>query len=240
MSKRFRNYRDLFKGEGANSYSQLYADSSIEHQLSVIERRICRELIKEGIKNRFVHLDFACGTGRIMNFFSDLTELQIGIDVSSDMLGIARNCTKAKLILSENYSEVVDSLNKEDTILISAFRFILNAEPRDVEDFVLFCERILAVTGKCYLLINNHGNKHSLRTLTPGVLSQNGNVLNHKKFQRKLISLNFRVIATREMQLLPSGILRIIPFLIKVEKRVGMCRMFRFGINKIYFGMISK
>ena len=241
MSKKFKNYRELFKGEGAKSYSTLYEVNSTEDQLSKIEKEICLEMITGVEPNESIaHLDFACGTGRILGYFEKVSSKQIGFDISPDMLEIAKISSKAQLFLPTDYFKAFNLLNANDVVVISAFRFVLNSEQRDLEDFISFCKRILSSHNNVYLIINNHGSKISLRALTMGLLLRRGNSMSEKKFMEKLAPLNFKIIKKMEMQLLPTGIIDRVPWLFRLEKKVAKQRNFNFGINKIYFGTISR
>lgn len=241
MSKKFKNYRELFKGEGAKSYSVLYEVNSTEDLLSKIENKLCLEMLK-GTKpiESFTHLDFACGTGRILRYFEKLSSKQIGLDISPDMLEIAKVSSKAQLLLPNEYFKAFEMLEASDVVVVSAFRFVLNSEQRDLDDFISFCKRILVSHENVYLMINNHGSKFSLRSLTLGVLLRKGNILSEKKFMEKLIPLNFQTINKRNMQLFPTGIIVKMPWLLRIEKKIAKRKNFNFGINKIYLGQISK
>jgi SAM-dependent methyltransferase len=241
LSKKFKNYRELFKGEGAKSYSVLYEVNSTEDQLSKIENKLCLEMLT-GAKpiQSFTHLDFACGTGRILGYFEKLSSKQIGLDISPDMLEIAKASSKAQLLLPDEYFKAFELLEAGDVVIISAFRFVLNSEQRDLDDFISFCKKILDTHENAYLMINNHGSKFSFRSLTLGVLLRRGNIMSEKKFKEKLIPLNFEVINKKDMQLLPTGIIDKMPWLFRLEKKIVEQKSFNFGINKIYFGKISK
>ena len=75
-----------------------------------------------------VHLDFACGTGRILEYFAGRVDSSTGVDVSDSMMEVAgRWPPKAELIeadLTQN-----DVLGDRRFNLITAFRFFPNAEP---------------------------------------------------------------------------------------------------------------
>lgn len=241
MSKKFKNYREVFKGEGAKSYSNLYGVNSTEDQLSKIEKKLCLEMVT-GVKpiDTFAHLDFACGTGRILGYFEKMSSTQIGFDISPDMLEIAKTSSKAQLFLPNEYFKAFELLKANDVVVITAFRFILNSEQRDLEDFILFCKKILDSHKHAYLMINNHGSKYSFRSLTIGVLLRRGNTMSEKKFMEKLAPLNFTIINKADMQLLPTGIIDRVPWLFRLEKKIAKRENFNFGINKIYFGKISQ
>jgi SAM-dependent methyltransferase len=97
-------------------------------------------------------LDFACGTGRITkvlnNYFSDIT----AIDVSEEMLRIAR-----KTLPEVKYYQADLSREKIFTRkfkIITAFRFLLNAQPELREKCLAQLYEHLYDDG--ILIINNH------------------------------------------------------------------------------------
>jgi SAM-dependent methyltransferase len=72
--------------------------------------------------------DFACGTGRVLEFLSRHYDAPVGIDVSPDMLALARDrCPRATVILGD--VTTTPALAPGPFDLITAFRFFLNAEP---------------------------------------------------------------------------------------------------------------
>lgn len=234
-------YREMFQGEVATSYSSLFEVNSTEGQLAKIEKELCLEILKEEkLIENFTHLDFACGTGRILGYFETISREQFGFDISPDMLNIAKDFSKAKLLLPSEYYKVFDTLKTSDVVVITAFRFLLNAPSRDLEDFLLFCKKILDSQERVYLMVNNHGNKFSFRSLTLGILLRKGNKMSERELRRKLAPLNFIIYKKISIQLVPTGILSRLPWLFQIEKKVSNRQKFNFGINQIFFGKISK
>ena len=73
-------------------------------------------------------IDFACGTGRVIQFLSSRSAQVIGVDISAAMLGVARGrAPGARLI--EGDVTVDPGLLTETADIVTAFRFLLNAEP---------------------------------------------------------------------------------------------------------------
>ena len=72
--------------------------------------------------------DFACGTGRVLEFLSRHYDSPVGIDISPDMLALARDrCPRATVVLGD--VTTTPALAPGPFDLITAFRFFLNAEP---------------------------------------------------------------------------------------------------------------
>ena len=84
-----------------------------------------------------------------------------GIDVSENMVAVARTkCVKARLLVGDILAS--PELLQKNYDVISCFRFLLNVEP-EIRGRVLrrLREVLCAPAGR--LLVNVHGNSHSLR-----------------------------------------------------------------------------
>ncbi|MBL4852014.1 MAG: class I SAM-dependent methyltransferase [Gammaproteobacteria bacterium] len=125
------------------------------------------------------YLDFAVGTGRILEIAAPNFSEVVGIDVSEDMLKQARKkVPKARLIKIDITSENLD-LDKFN--VISSFRFVLNAEPA-LREAALQSLRLVIEDGGC-LIINNHLNKWSFT----GLVCRFSNFI-HGKPRHKILS----------------------------------------------------
>lgn len=153
------SYRTSHSSPGyGEHYSKTYEHGYYAHQWRLIEKPLLKAVFAT-LKNRdrIRHLDFACGTGRILGvgeeFFNDTT----GVDVSNEMLRVAaRNCPKSKLIRQD----ITRSPLKEEYDVITAFRFFLNAEPVLADEVLNELHKLLPrKNGK--LLINIHVNGKS-------------------------------------------------------------------------------
>lgn len=106
------------------------------------------------------HLDFACGTGRILAHFANHATMSIGVDLSPCMLQVARShLTHSELIevdLTKN-----DVLKDRTFNLITAFRFFPNAEPSLREEAMQMLVKHLDRDG--YIIFNNHKHTGSTR-----------------------------------------------------------------------------
>lgn len=109
-------------------------------------------------------LDFACGTGRVLELFESHVDSAVGIDVSQSMLEVARgHLSKAELLHADLTREPVLANRRFE--LITAFRFFPNAEPVLRNDVMRELVGLLAKDG--ILILNNHlrcnGTKMRLR-----------------------------------------------------------------------------
>jgi SAM-dependent methyltransferase len=106
-------------------------------------------------------LDFACGTGRVLSVLEPLVDAADGVDISDNMIAVARGkCPKARLLVGDVLAR--PELLQPGYDLISCFRFVLNAEP-DLRRRVLKRLRQVLRAPDGLLLVNIHGNSRSLR-----------------------------------------------------------------------------
>jgi SAM-dependent methyltransferase len=106
-------------------------------------------------------LDFACGTGRVLSALEPLVDTADGVDISENMVAVARGkCPKARLLVGDVLAS--PELLQPVYDLISCFRFVLNVEP-ELRGRVLRRLRSVLRSPGGLLLVNIHGNSHSLR-----------------------------------------------------------------------------
>jgi SAM-dependent methyltransferase len=104
--------------------------------------------------------DFACGTGRVLEFLGRYYPSPVGIDISPDMLALARvRCPQARLILGDVTS--TPGLASGPFDLITSFRFFLNAEPSLQSEVLTWMRDSLRPQG--LVVVNFHLNPASLR-----------------------------------------------------------------------------
>lgn len=171
------SYRDshLHKGE------EYHANFSYHPRRSLIwkiEKRVIVALVDKYFAGRPIyHLDFACGTGRIITLLKFKTMFTKGIDVSDSMLAVARKENPEIEFITGDIT-LEDSLLIADKFnLITAFRFFPNAEP-ELRVAVLRKLR-LHLHDDGVLIFNNHKNydwiRHKLvRTITLGAKGKIG------------------------------------------------------------------
>ena len=123
------------------------------------EREILSWLIPKLFKGGPInHVDFACGTGRILQQIEAMSDNSLGVDVSTKMTDIARNrCKKARFLIKD----VTESGLEGSYNLATAFRFFGNAQD-DLRSRVMSVLSNSLVEGG-FLVINNHRNPRTLR-----------------------------------------------------------------------------
>ena len=125
------SYRQSHRGaDKARSYDEdlwdLHAAKGLEW---LVEQRLLAGVLPEVVAGqRCSCADFACGTGRILEFLSARFPSATGIDISPEMLELAGSrCPRAALIQGDVTTD--HGLAPGPFDLITAFRFFLNAEP---------------------------------------------------------------------------------------------------------------
>lgn len=107
------------------------------------------------------HLDFACGTGRVLSTIETMTAKSTGVDISPQMISRAQERVKhAKLVVGDILEDprIIDSHYD----LITAFRFFLNAEPF-LRTKIMGTLASRLRDSKSRLIFNIQGNRNSLR-----------------------------------------------------------------------------
>lgn len=159
MMQQFPSYRESHAALGyGKHYSRTYETGYYADLWRKIERPLLERILSRlaGDRGRTC-LDFACGTGRITAVAEHHFASCTGVDVSEEMLAVARErCRNSTLrridITKEPLSQRFD--------VITAFRFFLNAEPDLRQAALRAIEDHLAPGGK--LVINVHVNRTSV------------------------------------------------------------------------------
>jgi SAM-dependent methyltransferase len=159
MSNPMEDYRSSHAVSGyGRHYNQTYERGYYAELWRSVERplleQVFTQLCAAGARSC---LDFACGTGRITCVAERYFEHCVGVDVSQDMLDVARDrCTRSQLLLQDlTRTPLAASFD-----VVTAFRFFLNAEPGLRAD-ALAALRGSLQPGGC-LLLNVHVNAASL------------------------------------------------------------------------------
>jgi len=161
------SYRDWFlNDEQTDNYDNVvYSDNSVSNFLWQLEKPVLEEIVKK-VKQKTGKvdcLDFACGTGRIISFLEDKVDSITGIDISRTMLSVAAKRVRMTTLLCKDITTDEDDIEGHYD-LITAFRFLLNAEP----DLRLVAIRKLAKRLKgpeSRLVMNVHSNPLSYKAI---------------------------------------------------------------------------
>jgi len=193
----------LASGKGA-SYHATFSENPYRRLIWELERRVLDRVVREDFAGREIrHLDFACGTGRILRHIAPRAVMSVGVDVSPSMLAVAREDPGRAEILEADLT-AVDILGDREFDLITAFRFFPNAEARLREDAMRVLRRHLAPDGR--LVFNNHKNLGSLKHRLARLLRRGGREGMRRREARDLVVRNGLVIErTYALGFTPAG-----------------------------------
>ncbi|GGK14528.1 hypothetical protein GCM10010124_03830 [Pilimelia terevasa] len=163
------DYAEVFQDRQAvTKYAEVvYAPGSYGAIVGARQRRYLRALVaREFPYRRPVQHDFACGTGRGVRMLAGLVRGAFGYDTSAAMLAQARReGTDADLRLVPAHGPAPLPAAAAGPALVTAFRLLLNV-PEAVRDrAVAFAAAALPHAHAGLLVLENHGNRHSLRHL---------------------------------------------------------------------------
>jgi SAM-dependent methyltransferase len=146
------SYRDSHLGaDKARAYDEDLWDVTAAKGLDwLVEQRLLTGLLGPGRDQAGPRsgrvADFACGTGRVLQFLARRFADPVGIDVSADMLALARRrCPGAAFVLGDVTADAGLAPGPFD--LITAFRFFLNAEPALRDAALEWMRSVLAPGG---------------------------------------------------------------------------------------------
>jgi len=168
-------YADRFQPqEAVAAYDTAeYGAESYSSAVWQLQRPVLEQVVKEfcaAPTGPVRLLDFACGTGRVLSALEPLVDAADGVDISENMVAVARGkCPKARLLVGDVLAR--PELLQPEYDLISCFRFVLNAEP-ELRGRVLRRLRSVLRSPGGRLLVNVHGNSRSLRH--PAILWRRG------------------------------------------------------------------
>ncbi len=158
------SYRDSHQARGPR-YHQGFQRLPHRAMLWRLEQPLLERIVRDFLPNGDVdYLDFACGTGRILEYLSPMVRSAVGIDISASMLDVARERVPEVPLLHGDLTRE-DLLGERRFDLITCFRFFPNAEASLRAEVIEALMRHLAPRG--ILVFNNHLNESSLlRRLT--------------------------------------------------------------------------
>jgi SAM-dependent methyltransferase len=160
------SYSSRFQDEAAAAdyESKEYGAASYSSHVWSWQRPVVEQIIQDFQRGRHAPtrlLDFACGTGRVLACVESLVETAEGIDISENMVALARaKCRQAQFKVGDILAQ--PELLGQNYDLITAFRFLLNVEP-SLRGRILRKLRGSLREPDGLLLLNVHGNSHSLR-----------------------------------------------------------------------------
>lgn len=215
-----KDYRTSHLGkQKAQSYHQQFKKNPYRAMVWDLEQqalmKILSRLANTGPRK---HLDFACGTGRIIGFISQNGWNSTGIDLSKDMLDIAKTTyPECKFVEADITRE--DVLEDDRFDLITAFRFFPNAQPELRASAISSLASKLAKDG--ILVFNNHKNADSLTYKLGKFIRSKQHAFSESEVLNLLGSVNLEIVESHHIGVLPmTEKYRILP--ISVIRRFEM------------------
>lgn len=163
----------LQKNKGQTYHSQ-FSNNPHRSLIWEMEQNVLSSIRCHYYANRKIsHLDFACGTGRILGHFEKDASVSVGVDVSASMLEVVRK--------SLPQSEIIEADITKDNVLgdrkfnlITAFRFFPNAQDSLRQEAMAQLVKHLADDG--FVVFNNHKNHTSTTYRLARMLRRGGDV----------------------------------------------------------------
>lgn len=205
------HYTEVFQGAGAaEKYEQVvYGPDSYGSAVNRRQRAYLHGLARRAFPLRPpVQHDFACGTGRAIRLLHGLVRTAHGYDSSAAMLAKAAEVgAYATLHQVPAAGPLPRPATTETPALVTVFRLLLNAEPAVRDRAIAFAASVLPHHNSGLLVVENHGNRESLRHL--GHQRNAGNPwfteLSHTQVAALLDRHGFAVVERRGFAVLPKG-----------------------------------
>jgi len=163
------DYTELFRDAStvAKYEHVTFAPDSYASAVNRRQRAYLRRLVKRAFPYRLpVQHDFACGTGRAIRILHGLVSSAHGYDTSEPMLTrAAESALHADLHLVDAIGDVPAPAATDGPILVTIFRLLLHVDDPVRERAIAFAAKALRNYDAGLLIVENHGNRHSLRHL---------------------------------------------------------------------------
>jgi len=198
-----------------NSHKSEEVSQSYDYKFSYrVDSLIWREFVKPYVREKLeqaknngasTYLDFATGTGRLLKVGHNIFDSATAIDISENMLKEARRrVPDAKLFCLDVTHDDTANIGLFD--YVTMFRFLRNAEPALRKEVLEWLNRHISDGG--LLMINNHGNTHSLMGLITRLAfwlpEEKKNLLSRKETYTLLEKAGFSVVSCTGFNILPS------------------------------------
>ncbi|MCA9496058.1 MAG: methyltransferase domain-containing protein [Nanoarchaeota archaeon] len=234
MEKYQSNYTDKYikSDEYGKTYDKVISNK-YESFIWKFEQNLLSEIYKKNFKakDRIKYLDFACGTGRVINFFMKKFRFLkvVGMDTSKHMVDTAKKSINAEFVVGNLVEN--PNLLSEKFDMITSFRLFLNIENENRRKILVELRKKLNDDG--ILIVNNHLNRYSilgsifrLRNLMGSKLNtgtRDGilNTMSEKEFRKVLEQSGFKIVEVKRFIFFPGRKnLVVLPIVLlkKVEK----------------------
>jgi SAM-dependent methyltransferase len=205
------DYAAVFRDDTAvEKYDTVvFAPDSYATAVNRRQRAYLRGLVKTAFpERRPIQYDFACGTGRAIRLLHGLVRGAHGYDTSAAMLTKARDAgVFANLHEIPETGDLPATANPGAPALVTVFRLLLNVTD-DVRDrAIAFAATVLPHWDSGLLVVENHGNRSSVRHLRHRRKAGDPwfNELSHQQVAALLARHGFTVVETRGFAICPPG-----------------------------------
>ena len=205
------DYTQVFTdADAVDKYEHVvYAPDSYASAVNRRQRSYLRGLVtREFPYRRPVQHDFACGTGRAIRLLHGLVRAAHGYDTSPAMLAKASEIgASAELHRVEATGPVPAPVGAAGPALVTIFRLLLNTDDEVRERAIAFAAQALPHYDAGVLVVENHGNRDSLRHLRHRHRAGDPwfAELSHTEVEELLARYGFTVVERRGCALLPQG-----------------------------------
>lgn len=152
--------------EAAANYDCVtYGPQSVDSVLWIAEQRLLARLLEQHFPEHHTAtaMDFACGSGRVLQFMRPLVGSLVGVDISQAMLDIARKKVRGVPLICADVTTAGEAV-PGDIDIITAFRFLLLAEP-PLRVACLEALRDRLRDDRSIMIFSLHGNPRSYRAI---------------------------------------------------------------------------
>jgi predicted TPR repeat methyltransferase len=208
------DYAQIFQADDAvERYEQVvYAPETYSSAVNARQRNYLRDLARRSFpERRAVQHDFACGTGRAIRVLQGAVRAAHGYDTSSAMLSRARAAgVYAQLHEIAEDGPLPQPATTEGPALVTVFRLLLNVPDEVRNRAVAFAAEVLPEPATGLLVVENHGNRTSLRHLGARRHADHPwfAELSHAQVERLLARHGFEIVERRGFAICPPGAYR--------------------------------
>jgi SAM-dependent methyltransferase len=163
-----RGHQEVFcKSGAAQEWDQVVFGSDTYYSfIWELQRQALEDVVRGIAKERqsVGHLDFACGTGRVLHALAPLVTDSVGLDISNEMAAAAAAKVPRATVKVGDILEEPDLLDA-DYDIITAFRFFLNTRPEIRQPILTSLAEHLR-DEHSRIVFNVQGNTWSLEGIT--------------------------------------------------------------------------
>lgn len=227
MSSDYR--QSHLRADKGQSYHNRFLDNPHRSLIWEIEKGKLDAIRRRYYADREIrHLDFACGTGRILEHFEKDAVVSVGVDLSPSMLEVARERLERSEIIEADITKD-DVLGDRKFNLITAFRFFPNAQMQLRREAMRQLVRHLDDDG-C-IVFNNHKNHGSLLYRLARFLRRGGDAgMSMTEVSELVCEFGLKVERTYHAGVFPSTEKHLFlprPLLAPLERMLSACSVFR-------------